>query len=136
MAQIEKYFSTHRVPDGKAPRFPRKPTIHQDGDTLVMECELEANPVPEIVWYQGTKVILDSGRIRMTKKAMGKDTYLLRLEINDPIPEDGGSYRCNACNIYGESNANIALNFQGTRWSSSVHSFFCVKPSRVWLRVC
>ncbi len=101
------------MPDGKPPRFPRKPTIHQDGNTLVMECELEANPVPEIVWYQGTKAILDSGRIRMTKRATGKDTYLLKLEINDPIAEDGGSYRCNACNIYGESNANIALNFQG-----------------------
>lgn len=79
-----------------------------------MECELEACPVPEIIWFQGSKVILDSSRIRMTKKATGKDTYLLRLEINDPIPEDGGSYRCNACNIFGESNANIALNFQGS----------------------
>lgn len=79
-----------------------------------MECDLEANPVPEIVWYQGSKVILDSGRIRMTKKATGKDTYLLKLEIHNPVPEDGGSYRCNACNIHGESNANIALNFQGS----------------------
>lgn len=107
---------TFRVPDEKAPRFPRKPTIHQDGDTLVMECELEAYPAPDIVWYQGSKVILDTGRIRMTKKSTGKDTYILKLEINDPVPEDGGAYRCNACNIYGESNANIALNFQGTTY--------------------
>lgn len=78
-----------------------------------MECMLEANPVPEIIWYQGNKVILDTSRVRMVKKATGKDTYLLRLEISNPTKQDGGNYRCNACNSFGESNANIALNFQG-----------------------
>ena len=102
-----------RIPDGKAPRFPKKPTIKQDGDILVMECILEANPVPEITWYQGTKVISDSNRVRMSRKATGKDTYLLTLEISNPTKEDGGNYRCNAFNNFGESNANIALNFQG-----------------------
>jgi hypothetical protein len=103
----------HRIPDGKAPRFPKKPTIKQDGDILVMECVLEANPVPDITWYQGTKVISDSNRVRMSRKATGKDTYLLTLEISNPTKEDGGNYRCNAFNNFGESNANIALNFQG-----------------------
>jgi hypothetical protein len=74
---------------------------------------LEANPVPEITWYQGTKVISDSNRVRMSRKATGKDTYLLTLEISNPTKEDGGNYRCNAFNNFGESNANIALNFQG-----------------------
>ncbi|CAG2056364.1 unnamed protein product, partial [Timema podura] len=102
-----------KIPDGKAPRFPKKPTIRQDGDILVMECILEANPVPEITWYQGTKVISDSNRVRMSRKATGKDSYLLTLEISNPTKEDGGNYRCNAFNNFGESNANIALNFQG-----------------------
>ncbi|RZF42380.1 hypothetical protein LSTR_LSTR004188 [Laodelphax striatellus] len=102
-----------KIPEGKPPRFPKKPTIHQEGDILVMECMLEANPVPEIIWYQGSKVILDTNRIKMTKKATGKDTYLLKLEISNPTRADGGNYRCNACNSFGESNANIALNFQG-----------------------
>lgn len=102
-----------RIPDGKQPRFPKKPVIHQEGDVLVMECELEANPMPEINWYQASKLILDTGRIRMSKKTIGKDLYLLRLEITNPTKEDGGNYRCNACNIFGESNANISLNFQG-----------------------
>jgi len=79
----------------------------------VMECILEANPVPEITWYQGSKVISHSNRVRMSRKATGKDTYLLTLEISNPTKEDGGNYRCNAFNNFGESNANIALNFQG-----------------------
>lgn len=45
--------SLSRIPDGKPPRFPKKPTIRQDGETLIMECALEANPVPDITWYQG-----------------------------------------------------------------------------------
>lgn len=78
-----------------------------------MECILEAHPVPDITWYQGEKTCVDSPRIKMSRKATSKDTYVLTLEINDPKIDDGGNYRCNAFNAYGESNANIALNFQG-----------------------
>lgn len=109
-----KRIRLRRVPEGKEPRFPHKPTIYNDGDTLIMECELEAYPAPEIIWYHGEDVIFDSQRISMTKKATGKDTYLLKLAIKELEANDGGRYRCNACNIYGECNANIELNLQGT----------------------
>lgn len=102
-----------RIPDGKAPRFPKKPTIRQEGDVLIMECLLEAHPYPDITWFQSEKSIADSPRVRMLRKTTSKDTYLLTLEISNPTREDGGHYRCNAFNEYGESNANIALNFQG-----------------------
>lgn len=78
-----------------------------------MECILEAHPVPDITWYQGQKPIADSKRVKMSRKATGKDTYLLTLEISNPTKADGGNYRCNAFNNFGESNANISLNFQG-----------------------
>lgn len=103
-----------RIPDGKSPRFPKKPTIRQDGDILIMECVLEAHPIPDITWYQGEKSVIGSERIKMSRKAVGKDSYVLTLQISNPTRDDGGNYRCNAFNIYGESNANIALNFQGT----------------------
>lgn len=103
----------YRIPDGKPPRFPKKPTIRQEGDILIMECILEAHPVPDITWYQGLKTIADSSRIKMFRRSTGKDTYLLTLEISNPTKADGGNYRCNAFNNFGESNANISLNFQG-----------------------
>lgn len=81
-----------------------------------MECVLEAHPVPDITWYQGERACIDTERLRMSRVATGKDTYVLTLEIRDPRIADGGNYRCNAFNAYGESNANIALNFQGLRW--------------------
>lgn len=78
-----------------------------------MECLLEAYPAPDITWFQRDTEIKDSGRMKMSRKATAKDTYLLTLEIQNPTSEHGGNYRCNAFNLFGESNANIALNFQG-----------------------
>ena len=78
-----------------------------------MECILEAEPLPEITWFQGAKAISLTDRIKMSTKETGKYTYLLSLEISNPELSDGGNYRCNAVNAFGESNANIALNFQG-----------------------
>lgn len=119
-----------KIPDGKAPRFPKKPTIRQEGEVLIMECILEGNPAPEITWFQGQKVISDTNRVRMSRKSMGKDTYLLTLEVSNPTREDGGNYRCNAFNIYGESNANIALNFQGTPSQSFFPCMYSLIPAR------
>jgi hypothetical protein len=86
-----------------------------------MECILEANPMPDITWYQGSKAISNNSRVRMANKPSGKDTFLLMLEITNPTIEDGGNYRCNAFNNFGESNANIALNFQGRPPQAGMH---------------
>ncbi|XP_025833492.1 twitchin isoform X4 [Agrilus planipennis] len=117
-----------KIPDGKPPRFPKKPTIHQEGDVLVMQCLLEANPAPDITWFHGDIVIADSKRIRMLRKSTGKDTYILTLEITNPTREDGGNYRCNAFNNFGESNANISLNFQGGEDAAGFAPSFTEKP--------
>lgn len=88
-----------------------------------MECNLEAHPIPDIIWFQGEKSVVGSDRIKMSRKAISKDTYILTLEITNPTREDGGNYRCNAFNMYGESNANIALNFQGIFIQKKQNSF-------------
>jgi hypothetical protein len=110
----------NRIPAGKPPRFPKKPTIKQDEDPiseemlLIMECILEANPGPEIRWFRGDTAIEETTpRYKMTRKKTARDQYTLTLTIRAPTQEDGGQYRCNAVNSYGESNANIALNFAG-----------------------
>merc|ERR1711956_139303 len=46
-----------KIPDGVPPRFPKKPSIKQEGDDLILECILEANPLPEITWFRKDKVI-------------------------------------------------------------------------------
>lgn len=79
-----------------------------------MECILEANPGPEIRWFRGETAIEETTpRYSMTRKKTARDQYTLTLTVRAPTQEDGGQYRCNAVNAYGESNANIALNFAG-----------------------
>lgn len=105
-----------------------------------MECILEAHPVPDVIWFQGEKSVVGSNRIKMSRKATSKDQYVLTLEISNPTREDGGNYRCNAFNEYGESNANIALNFQGICGKFRL-KFFSLqigsdRINRLWAHLC
>merc|ERR1712142_849514 len=83
-----------------------------EGDNLVMECQLEAHPLPEITWYRGDKRVEETTRIRHECKNISKHKFLLTLTITNPSMNDGGLYRCNAFNPFGDSNANIDLNFE------------------------
>lgn len=58
-------------------------------------------------------MIQEHGRISMYKRICEKDTYFVSVTIVNPTAEDGGQWRCNAFNPFGDSNANIALNFKG-----------------------
>lgn len=103
-----------------------------------MECILEANPGPDIRWFRGDTPIEESTpRYKMERKKTGRDQYTLTLTVRAPTQEDGGQYRCNAVNAYGESNANIALNFAGkficlsnTRKCFSLHRAYRVEAVR------
>lgn len=46
---------------------------------------------------------------------MGRNKFLLTLTIKEPCLADGGMYRCNAFNPFGDSNANIDLNFESEK---------------------
>lgn len=101
-----------KLPDGIPPRFPKKPSIKQEGDDLILECILEANPLPEITWYRKDKIIKEDSRITWECKKGKKNRFLLTLRIKNPTLKDAGMYRCNAFNSYGDSNANIDLKFE------------------------
>lgn len=88
-----------------------------------MECILEAHPLPDILWFHADKNPKSRIALKWCENLLAK-TYVLSLEIREPTIEDGGAYRCNAVNLYGESNANIALNFQGNSYSTTVHVLY------------
>ena len=77
-----------------------------------MECILEANPMPEITWFRKDVPIKESPRISHECMRAKKHRFLLTLTIKNPTLQDGGMYRCNAFNPFGDSNANIDLNFE------------------------
>lgn len=97
-----------------APRFIQKPSIQQtpQGD-LLMECNLEADPLPEIVWHHSGTPIVAGGRVQLSIQNVSGIQYKAILIIKEPNAGDGGAYKCTASNQLGESNANINLNFAG-----------------------
>ncbi|KAL3982100.1 Fibronectin type III domain family protein [Acanthocheilonema viteae] len=97
-----------------APRFTQKPSIQQtpQGD-LLMECYLEADPPPDIVWNHAGTPIIAGPRVELTLTNLQSSLYKAILIIKEPNVGDGGAYKCTASNQFGESNANINLNFAG-----------------------
>ncbi|CAG5133821.1 unnamed protein product, partial [Candidula unifasciata] len=98
--------------DGKAPHYTQKPSIKQQQNLLLMTCVLEAKPAPQIRWFKGTTEVTPGGRISISLKPESGDVYTAVLQIQTPAAEDGGIYKCVATNEFGESSANITLNFQ------------------------
>lgn len=78
-----------------------------------MECLVESQPGPKIKWFHGTTPIDAGGRFTVKLDPKAGDTFTASLMITDPTATDGGAYKCTAGNEYGESNANINLNFAG-----------------------
>ncbi|XP_070200689.1 twitchin-like isoform X4 [Littorina saxatilis] len=119
-----------QIPEGKAPHFTQKPTIKQQQSLLIMTCLLEANPTPQIRWFRDTTEVGPGGRytITLTRNPDGPDLYTAILQIKDPKTEDGGTYKCTAANDFGESNANITLNFAapGEIDDDHIYSFMTV----------
>lgn len=99
----------------RAPTFTIKPRIREedDGNRLVLECELDAIPQPDVQWFKD-EVLVEHGeddrffyRLRQTKPRH----YLVALIIDNVIEIDGGIYRVLAKNLMGEVTASIKLNF-------------------------
>jgi len=55
---------------------------------------------------------LSSGRYRFIIKDEGGNTYYIALELSEPQAVDAATYKLNAKNKFGESNANLKLNFE------------------------
>ena len=72
-----------RLPSGKAPHFLQKPTIKQQANLLVMTCNLESKPDPQIKWFRETTEIKDGGRyiIKLEKDAKTTDGFIATLQI-------------------------------------------------------
>ncbi|XP_038051694.1 twitchin-like [Patiria miniata] len=99
--------------DGLAPNFTMKPKMRQseDGLKLTIECELMADPEPEVTWYRGNSTLRDGGRFRLTYTPDGEYIFLA-LEITDVTERDGGEYKIVASNKLGTATNTIKLNFQ------------------------
>src|SRR6218665_3801388 len=97
-----------------APTFTVKPRIREedDGNRLLIECELNAIPRPEVKWSKdGVKPDEDGFRVQTYVQETRPHHYLVVCEINDVNEPDSGLYRVDAHNLMGVIDSSIRMNF-------------------------
>ena len=95
-----------------APRITKRPALKQDdnGNKLLIECEIEASPKPEIKWFKENVELKNTDKCK-AKVTANKDLHAINLEINNLTSDDSGVYKVVAKNSLGEVSASITLNF-------------------------
>ena len=107
------------------PTFTIKPRIREedDGNRLIFECELNAVPRPDFVWYKDEVLVVEDGyRFMFGIRETRPHHYSCWLELNDVVEFDAGIYRVYGKNLLGEVTASIQLNFD--RKFDSVSDFY------------
>ena len=96
------------------PQFTKKPTLRQDGSSIVFSCEIVADPEPEITWFRGESLLSPSEHYEaIVEPKADTNTYTLKFTVKDVGPEDNGVYKVEAKNQWGQMAAGINLNLQG-----------------------
>jgi len=57
--------------------------------------------------------VCSTGRYKYIIKEESANVYYIGLELSSPEAIDAATYKLNARNVHGESNANLKLNFDG-----------------------
>lgn len=96
-----------------APQFikPIKPEIVTEGEVVIMEAVVEANPVASFQWFQDSRPIQASPGVRIVTSE-NKSVLLL----NDVIVEQAGSYTVRAENVGGSVTCTSTMNVVEEEW--------------------
>ena len=83
--------------DETAPRITIKPNLKQEdnGNRLLINCEIEASPAPDIKWYKENFHLNDSDRLR-SKIVENGNKFKLYLEIDGITSDDSGIFNYTA----------------------------------------
>ncbi|XP_072021853.1 twitchin-like isoform X7 [Amphiura filiformis] len=113
-----------------APKFLDKPSMRQadDGHRVTFECQLTAEPDPEVTWYRNTDIIKDKGRWRI-KQSKKEKVFTQTLIMDRVTPDDSGTYICYAKNKAGDDKAIINLNFDVRQASTEGAPTFIEQPN-------
>lgn len=79
----------------------------KDGEELLLQCIVEADPEPQISWSKNGNKISSSEIIDLKYK-----NGVATLKINEVYPEDEGEYVCKATNSVGSTETKCRLTVQ------------------------
>ena len=101
-----------RMSDETAPRITIKPSLKQEdnGNKLIIHCEIQASPKPDIKWFKENFPLSDSDHVQ-AKVLQSGNKYAIYLTIDSITSDDSGQYKVVAKNRLGEVSAAIAINF-------------------------
>ncbi|CAH2316004.1 hemicentin-2 [Pelobates cultripes] len=75
------------------------------GGQLVLECRVEADPVPTILWFRGDSPLQTDGRVQILSKGRFVQIYNIRAS-------DSGEYTCIATNPAGKASLHFIVEMQ------------------------
>lgn len=87
---------------------PLKDLEINDGEQLVLQCEVTGDPEPQITWTKNGKAISSSEIMNLKYK-----NGIAKLTINEVYPEDEGLYACTATNSVGSTETKCNLKIKG-----------------------
>ena len=80
----------------------------KEGDKVMLQCRVTGNPIPDIKWYHGDKVLKNIEDFRQTYV-----DGVAQLVLQEVLPEDNGSYKCRAKNDAGKAEVSCVVNVDG-----------------------
>ncbi|XP_072152898.1 uncharacterized protein zormin isoform X1 [Bemisia tabaci] len=78
------------------------------GQKIKLECEVEGEPHPELIWIHNDKVIPETRDVQFFH-----DGNKVGLTINEAFPKDAGVYRLLAKNLSGEASCSCTAAVKG-----------------------
>uniref|UniRef100_A0A1A9ZZH6 Obscurin n=1 Tax=Glossina pallidipes TaxID=7398 RepID=A0A1A9ZZH6_GLOPL len=91
-----------------APTFVKslEPTkeVHE-GEPLILECLVDGSPLPVVQWYRDNEEVKPSEHVKITSTPEG----LIKLEIEQCLPNDSGAYKLAITNEHGKKVALCAV---------------------------
>jgi len=87
-----------------------RPKVAQaHGYSIDLECNVQANPAPQIVWTKNDVELLNDGTYQITHLGTTNDLTLSKLKIVSVDKHSYGEYKCKASNQHGLSEARLQL---------------------------
>ncbi|CAG0895734.1 unnamed protein product [Darwinula stevensoni] len=87
-------------------------TLASEGDSVTLECQVDAYPKPRLVWWRNDKPVIHGGKydIQVRDSFENPGYYLMRLGISSVNASDNGEYRCFAENAFGNMSQVIQVS--------------------------